>query len=240
MHEARLGLGDADAHPLVAKSALAMTEFCPSNDPPQLAPTARCNGIRDKVLVGLVLFTLVRTGEALAGDQTSIANAALNADADGLRRSSPPVRALIALPQVFAAPTAAESQPFSATEFRPLKRTIFDSDPMVNSFGDAPMLRGTTVWQRMSEYKSHDRVRLLTLWESSGSTVSLQAGKHGDPSLQWTSRLMNRGGATHGLFDRLFSVSLAGAGNRLRRTDRSASAPAMAKPVTMPVVDGLK
>ena len=54
------------------------------------------------------------------------------------------------------------------------------------------MLRGTSVWQRLSDYKSHDRVRLLTLWESPGSTVSLQAGKRGDPSLQWTSRLMNR------------------------------------------------
>jgi hypothetical protein len=235
MHEARPGLGDAETHPLVAKSALAMTEFCPSNAPPQLAPAARCSGIRDKVLVGLVLFTLVRTGEALAGDQTSIGNAALNADADGLRRSSPPVRALIALPQVFAAPAAAESQAFSATEFRPRKRTIFDRDPLVNSFGDSPMLRGTTVWQRMSEYRSHDGVRLLTLWESSASTVSLQAGKRGDPSLQWTSRSMTHGGPTRGLLDRLFSVSLAGARNRLRAMP-PASAAATPSPANAPVV----
>jgi hypothetical protein len=213
-----------------------MTEFCPSNDPPQPAPAARCGGIRDKVLVGLVLFTLVRTGEALAGDQASIANAAPNADADGLRRSSPPVRALIALPQVFAAPNAAESPAFSATEFRPRRRTLFDSDPMVNSFGDAPMLRGTTVWQRMSEYRSHDRVRLLTLWESNVSTVSLQAGRRGDPSLQWTSRAMNRGESTRGLLDRLFSGSLAGAGSRLRHADRPASPAATPSQASAPVV----
>jgi hypothetical protein len=210
-----------------------MTQLCPSNDPPQRAP--RCSGIRDKVLVGLVLFTLVRTGEALAGDQASIAHAALNADADGLRRASPPARAVIALPQVFAAPTATESQAFSATEFRPRKRTIFDRDPLMNSLGDSPMLRGTTVWQRMSEYRSHGGVRLLTLWESGASTVSLQAGKRGDPSLQWTSRSMNHDGPTRGLLDRLFSVSLAGAGNRLRHTDRPASAAAAPNPAGTPL-----
>jgi hypothetical protein len=143
-----------------------MSESRPSNDAPQLDLAARSNGIRDKMLVGLVLFTLVRTSEALAGDQMSIANGTLNADADNLRRSSPPAREVITAPDIFTAPTAPDSQVFSATDFRPRKRTIFDSDPMVNSFVDTPMLRGTTVWQRMSEYKSHDRVRLLTLWES--------------------------------------------------------------------------
>jgi hypothetical protein len=117
---------------------------------------------------------------------------------------------------------------------------MFDSGPMVNSFVDTPMLRGTTVWQRMSEYKSHDRVRLLTLWESSGSTVSLQAGKRGYPSLQWTSRVMNGGGSTRGLLDRLFAVSLAGAGTRLRHTDQSASAAATPNPVSVPVIASVK
>jgi hypothetical protein len=212
-----------------------MTQSCPCNDPPQLA--LRCSGIRDKVLVGLVIFTLVRTGEALAGDQASIANAALNADADGLRRSSPRAQAaLMAFPQVFAAPAAAESQAFSATEFRPRKRTLFDRDPLVNSFGESPMLRGTTVWQRMSEYRSHNGVRLLTLWESGASTVSLQAGKRGDPSLQWTSGSMNHGGPTRGLLDRLFSVTLAGAGNRLRHADRPANAAATPNQAGAPAV----
>jgi hypothetical protein len=217
-----------------------MSESRPSNDAPQLDLAPRCNSIRDKMLVGIVLFTLVRTGEVLAGDQISIANGTLNAGADNLRRSSPPAQALITAPGVFAAPTAADSEIFSATDFRPRKRTIFDSDPMVNSFVDIPMLRGTTVWQQMSEYKSHDRVRLLTLWESSDSTVSLQAGKRGGPSLQWTSRVMNRGGATRGLLDRLFAVSLAGAGTRLRHTDRSASAAATPNPVSVPVITSVK
>jgi hypothetical protein len=223
-----------------------MPESRPSNDAPPLDLAARSNGIRDKMLVGLVLFTLVRSSEALAGDQMSIANGTLNADADNLRRTSPPARALITAPSVFAAPgvftapTAPDSQAFSATDFRPRKHTIFDSDPVVNSFVDAPMLRGTTVWQRMTEYRSHDRVRLLTLWESGDNTVSLQAGKRGDPSLQWTSRAMNRGGSTRGLLDRLFAASIAGASNRLRHTDRSASAAATPNPVSVPVIASVK
>jgi hypothetical protein len=216
-----------------------MPESRPSIDALQPDLAAPCNSIRDRMLVGLVLFTLVRTGEALAGDQASLANATLNAGAD-LRRSSPSARALITAPQVFAAPTATESRVFSTTDFRPRKRTLFDTDPVANSVGDAPMLRGTTVWQRMSEYRSHDRVRLLTLWESSASTVSLQAGKRGDPSLQWTSRAMDHGGSTRGLLDRLFSVSFAGAGNRLRHTDRSATTAPIPNQASDPVVASVK
>jgi len=217
-----------------------MPEISPSNDPPPLGHTARCNGIRDRMLVGLVLFTLVRSSEALAGDQTFAGNSALDPDAGKLRRPSPPATAIMATPQLFSAPAVFDNQGFSPTEFRPRKHTVFDTDPALNSFGDAPMLRGTTVWQRLSEYKSHDRVRLLTLWQSSGGTVSLQAGKHGDPSLQWSSRLMNRGGATQGLLDRLFSVSLARAGNRLRSTARTTNAAATPKQVGVPVVAELK
>jgi hypothetical protein len=217
-----------------------MSEFRPSNDAPLLDLAPCCNSIRDKLLMGFVLFTLVRSGEALAGDPASIANAALDPDVRNLRQSSPPAPALITAPEFFATPATADRRVFSATDFSPRKHTVLDSDPVTNSFGDTPMLRGTTVWQRMSEYKSHDRVRLITLWESSASTVSLQAGKRGDPSLQWTSRAMNRGGSTRGLLDRLFAVSLAGAGNRLHHADKSTSAAATSNQVSVPVVASVK
>ncbi len=79
-----------------------MSEFRPSNIAPLLDPAARANCIRDKVLVGLVLFTLVRTGEALAGDQASITNAALHPDIGNLRQSSPRSPVLITAPELFA------------------------------------------------------------------------------------------------------------------------------------------
>jgi hypothetical protein len=226
-----------------------MSEFRPSNDVPPPGRAARCNGIRDRMLVGLVLFTLVRASEALAGDQASITNATSTPDIGKFRLSSPSSTAISATPEAltpgtlalgaFNAPAVTDNPAFSATEFRPRKHTVFDSDPTVNSFGETPMLRGTTVWQRLAEYRSHDRVRVLTLWESSGSSVSLQAGKRGDPSLQWTSRLMNRGGSTQGLLDRLFSVSLARAGNGLRNATRPTNAGPTPTP-SVPGVAGLK
>ncbi|HWX35610.1 MAG TPA: hypothetical protein VNZ53_50335 [Steroidobacteraceae bacterium] len=201
-----------------------MLDIHSSNAAPLLDGAAQCS-VRERILLGLVLFTLVRTGEALAGDHASIPNVTLNPGLGDLRPSPFSAFESTAAPGNFAAPPASGVPAFSTTEFRPRHHAAFDSDTAVSAFGDAPMLRSTTVWQRMAEYKSQNRVRVLTLWESSGSTVSLQAGRRGDPSLQWTSRLMNRGGSTQGLLDRLFSVSFAGANRGFRNAARSANAP---------------
>jgi hypothetical protein len=219
------------------KYPLAMSQFPASPDAPLQDRAAHTFSIRDGVLVGLVLFTLVRSGDALAEDSPSIAG---SDPASGNARITPPAPNLLATQEFFTVPALADSPTFSDTDFRPRRASVFDSDPIANAYGATPMLRGTTVWQRLSDYKSHDRVRLLTLWESRASSVSLQAGKRGDPSLQWTSRLMNRGGSTQGLLDRWFSVSLAGAGNRLRSMTRTASSAAPAKESDIPVVAGLK
>ncbi len=204
-----------------------MQEFRPINDSPP--PAARCGGVQDRTLLGLLLFTLVRTSEALAGDQTSIVNAAANPAAADFHQSSPAPAVMFTDPDFSSVPKTADARAFSATDFRPRKPTVFDQDPVITAFGEAPMLHGTTVWQRMAEYRSHDRVRLLTLWESSGSTVSLQAGKRGAPSLQWSSRLMNHDGSTRGLLDHLLSVSLAGVGSSSHNTPHATITPAAPK-----------
>jgi len=215
-----------------------MTEIPSINDAPLADHAARSNIVHERILLGLVLFALIRCGEALAGDQAAITGTAAtipgtratipgtgaNGDFGVFHEATPPAAAALESPGFFTAPAAA-AQGFSATEFRPRKRNVLDSEPALTSFSDTPLIRGSTVWERMSEYKSHDRVQLLTLWQTTGSSVSLQAGKRGDPSLQWTSRLMNRGGATRGLLDRLFAVSLAHAGNGLRNAGRPSSSP---------------
>jgi hypothetical protein len=221
----------------IGRDEAAMTETRPSNDAPPVDAAAGSTNFRDGVLIGLMLLTLARSGEALAGDQASIA--ALDTGLNPLRQFSQAARPMLASTVDLTAPAAGDYRTFSATDFRPRKRAVFDSDP-VSAFDDASLFRSTTVWQRLSEYKSHDRVQLLTLWESSGSTVSLQAGRRGDPSLQWTSRLMNRGGSTQGLLDRLFSVSLERAGSGLRKVTRSANTPEAAKRSGVPEVAGAK
>ena len=119
---------------------------------------------------------------------------------------------------------------FSANDFRLHGPSVTDRESPYST--ETPMLHGTSVWQRLGDYRAHGRVRLLTLWETSGSSVSLQAGKKGEPSLQWTSRSMNRGGATRGLFDQLVSVSVSGANRSFRPTPRLSVAPsdAVARP----------
>lgn len=85
-----------------------------------------------------------------------------------------------------------DAKTFSATDFRPRARSIFDAAPLSEDTFENPMLQGTRAWQRLRDYQGHSRIRLLTLWESRTSTLSLQASKTGYPSLQWTSRWMSR------------------------------------------------
>lgn len=163
---------------------------------------ARSGSVRESILLGVALCALVRSGEALAGER-GISGFDLHSSA-----------------AAFSAPPFSEQKTYSPTEFRPRNHSA-GSNSAGNGFADAPMLRGTTLWERMSDFKSRDRVRVLTLWETSSSTLSLQAGRRGDPSLQWNSRWMNSGEATRGLLDRLFSVSPIGAGNVARASARS-------------------
>jgi hypothetical protein len=218
-----------------------MQEFRPSNDSQPPVSAARCTAVQERMLLGLILIMLVRANEALAGDGTFVGNTAGTTGPVVIESSRPltPPALKIVDPGFFAVPQPAELHVFSATEFVPRKHTVFDRDPAFG--GDAPpMLRGTTVWQRLEEYRARDGVRLLTLWESRGSSVSLLASKRGDPSLQWSSRLSNHDGATRGLLDRLFSVSFAGAGNSIHSVTHAASTPAAAKPPATTVASTLK
>jgi hypothetical protein len=222
-----------------------MSEFRPSiHAPPEPAP---CHSSRERFLFGLAVFTLVLTSRTPAAEQAAVINAKVETAPVNFGPILPASSLLIPAPAatppgVFTMPTSGGVPVFSTTEFRPRKHTVFDRDPAVSAFTDAPMIHYSTVWQQLSEYKSHDRVQVLTLWESSGSSVSLQAGKRGDPSLQWTSRVMNRGGSTRGLLDRFFSASIAGAANGFHTSSsRSSNAPAAApKTAPPPVAAALK
>ena len=119
---------------------------------------------------------------------------------------------------------------FSATEFRPRRRNLNSALKSDYGSGD-PMFRTTTVWQRLNEFRAQDRVRLLTLWEMGGSNVSLQAGKKGDPSLQWTSSWTSQNRASHGLLDRVLAASVSGMLNRANASRYPTSSASSSKPV---------
>jgi hypothetical protein len=207
-----------------------MLESHPYRSASSLDESTRCAVMRERIVLVLLLYVLIRTGGALASDQQFTIEGAAKSrptqlrGAEAARLSLPAAPALTLAPSTladFTAPNLSDRKVYSDTDFRPRRRTLLDKDPLTNRVDDIPMLWNSPVWQRMNDYKSRDRVRVLTLWESTGSSVSLQAGRRGDPSLQWTSRWMNRGGSTKGLLDQLFNVSLSGAGNKLRSLSRS-------------------
>jgi hypothetical protein len=183
---------------------LNMAECTPYRDAREAAIAGRRGGICEGFLLGLVALTLIRAGEALAGDQTSIAIPGKLEQKD-LLPSTALSATLFPLPGTYSIPSVPESKAFSTKDFRPHGRSLFEG-PKLNVTDDA-LIDDTTVWQRLADYRIHNRFQVLTLWKSGASTVSLQAGKGGGPTLQWTSRLMNRGAATRGLLDRWFNVS---------------------------------
>jgi hypothetical protein len=162
-----------------------------------------CHGrLRARFLLTLGALALSGAGEILAADGPFDTSNRLGTDE---RPVSPPSSAsMSALPETYWMPNLPEPKSFSTKDFRPRGHSLLDTH---FSVADDALIDDTSAWQRLSEYRTRDRVQVLTLWKSRASTVSLQAGRHGSPSLQWTSTLMNRGGATRGLLDRLFPVS---------------------------------
>jgi hypothetical protein len=175
---------------------------------------SRSNGLCECLLVTLALCCLAPR-DASAGDQPQGTDARRRTDVQK------PVRAQIAAPS-FPAPFAfsapgAEARVFSPTEFRPRKQGLEAAEPGSEAAViDAPMLRDTSIAGELSEAKTQDRVRLLTLWQSRASSVSLQAGRHGAPSLQWSTPWMHRDTPSRGLFDRLLAVSPRSLGSTVR------------------------
>jgi hypothetical protein len=191
-----------------------------------------CRSTCDTATTLLTVLVLTRSGMALADERLFIplergnANfgasiqpmagfAAAGVPAAGVATAGVPaadVPASFALPESYLLRGVPPTASFSADEFRPRGHAAFDASlqrPLAEPLEQATPLASTTVWQRLREFRSQGRVRLLTLWEAGGSSISLQAGKKGEPSLQWSSRSSKGGGASRGVFDHVVAVSLA-------------------------------
>jgi len=180
----------------------------------------RCFGFRDGMLMALAIYGAARGSEACAAESAAsfqLPRAQLAAPLLPPSLLAPPMFAPpMFTPMRFApsltAPAALEPEAFSATEFRPRKRGLLEINAggRESTLRDMPRLQDTSFALQMAEFKSQDRLRLLTLWQSHASSLSLQAGKRGAPSLQWSTPWMHRDTASRGLFDRLLSVSPRG------------------------------
>ena len=166
---------------------------------------ARLSGAREALALAMLVYGLAQSGEAFAADLSA-----------GVVKDLQPMAGGKPVPKAFAA--AAPSSEFEAapTEFRrrkPDDLALLSSTPLEGSFQSRPQ-QATSPWQHLADYRAQGRLQLLTLWQSPRSMLSLQTGRHGGPSLQWSSRVMNHGGATRGLLDRFVASSLGAAGLR--------------------------
>src|ERR1700726_3452831 len=93
------------------KAPSAMPEFLQSTQAPPL-DAAHCNNSRDKGLLGLVLITLVRTSEALAGEQAIGASESVNPNLDSFRLTSPTAVSMPLTAPVITAPAVSDNQVF--------------------------------------------------------------------------------------------------------------------------------
>ena len=206
-----------------------MTKNCPYQYPQVGGGAPRTRRVRD-CLAGLLVFAALQTCDAAVSEQVTIPADKLTPD---FHVTSPQARLpllTLSLPPNYEAVELPQTRTFPLRDFRPRGRSVLDKDPPDSATEAAPLIHGTTVWQRMSDYRVHDRVRVLTLWEAGGSSVSLLAGKKGEPSLQWTSRSLNHGRASRGLLDKFFSTSIAGAARSLHLPSHTSGSEAAAEP----------
>jgi hypothetical protein len=198
-------------------------------DTPKGVVTGLRAAMGDGLLLGLAVVALLRGGAACAEDpaaraqperdaapRTAFKAAALPEFTKHYTLSDP----LLTAPSEYRLSELPETKTYSATEFRPRVHSIFDSDPRLSAPG-SNLAADKNFLQRLNEYRSRDRVRVLTLWDNGASAVSIQTDHKGDPSLQWTSHLFNRGGSTQGLLDHLFPVSVFGGTTHITRSASS-------------------
>jgi hypothetical protein len=193
------------------------------DDAPDSYVAVRLSGAREALLLAVLVYGLAQSVEAMAADES----ASIIKDIQPMVGGKPLPRAFMPI-----GPAAEFDSP--TTDFRPRKldaREVMSSTQAGASFPTKP-LQLTSPWQRLADYRSQGRVQLLTLWQSRSNTVSLQAGRHGGPSLQWSSRTMNQGGATRGLLDRFVASSL-GAAVHSKLAAHNAGAPSAPKPISL-------
>jgi hypothetical protein len=182
---------------------------------PNECVAARSSGAREALVLAMLVYGLAQCGEAFAADESA-----------SVIRNMQPMVGGKPLPRAFLPYLPANELESPSTDFRGHKLDGLEAvspTPLEGPFQSKPA-PVTSPLQRLADYRAQGRVQLLTLWESSRNTVSLQAGKHGGPSLQWSSHVTNRGIATRGLLDRFVASSLGAARLRSRLVPHNADA----------------
>jgi hypothetical protein len=187
-----------------------------TNNAPNGRLAACRNGAREALIVAMLAYGFAQSGPALAADQA----------ADVVRNMQPIVGGKPLPLEFVPPPRTMDWEP--ATDYWQRKAEELAPTSSARNEAELPGLsQSGSPWQRLADFRSQGRIQVLTLWESPRNMISLQAGKHGGPTLQWSSRGMNRGGAIRGLLDKLVASSLGAAGLGSKIPHSSAAAPAL-------------
>jgi hypothetical protein len=188
------------------------------DDSPNACLAAPMSGAREALIIVMLMYGLAQGCEAFAADQTA-----------NVVKEIQPIIGGKPLPMAFMARSAA-SDVEPSTVFQRRKSDGIDAggaSVQRESSLQAQALQTVPSWHHFADYQTQGRVQLLTLWQSPRNMVSLQTGRHGGPSLQWSSRVMNRGGATRGVLDRFVASSLGAAGLGSKSAHGPAAAPVL-------------
>src|SRR6202051_3684624 len=146
-------LVDADRVVRVTMEQPNMSNHCSRHAAQACCRSTRYYGVCDRPLAGLMLLTLVRSTEALAGEQTQLAGGAAKPDFHGSRQHTPVSAAMLPIPATYQAMALPEIKAFPTQEFRPHGHSLLEKDIQVEAVDAAPLMNSTTVWQRLSEYR---------------------------------------------------------------------------------------
>jgi hypothetical protein len=197
-------------------------------DTPKGVVMALRAAMSEHCLLSLAVLALLRAGVGCAADQAAQAPEQILAARTSLKSTALPQFTkqytlsdpLLSAPSEYRLVAMPETKSYSSTEFRPRGHSIFDADPRLSPPAGTLNVNKDLL-QRLNEFRTRDRLRVLTLWDTGASNISIQTDHKGDPSLQWTSHLYNKGGATQGLLDRLFPVSVFGGATHITRSPTS-------------------
>jgi hypothetical protein len=171
------------------------------DDEPNACSASRISCTREALMVAMLMYGLASGGETFAAE--------LSGD---IARDLQPMVGGKPMPKAFAPSFATNDFETPVPDFRKFDGLATPSAQAESAIQSKPSQ--DTAWQRLADFRAQGRVQLLTLWQSPRYMVSLQSGRHGSPSLQWSSRIMNRGGATRGILDRIVASSLGATGLR--------------------------
>lgn len=208
---------------------------CRTQETPSL-PAAMAQRVRcDRFFAGFAVMVLVHAGDAAAAEQASVAGGT-----DRLGSSSLPLSRSLAsssiAPSAFSLPegyTLRHETDAASLFAGPMRaRGATAANPEAAAATDQSLMQDNPVWQRLADFRALGRLRVLTLWQTGANSLSLQAGRKGTPSLQWTAKLSDGSPGSSSLFNRM---TPAYSGRDIRGVAHPAAAAANpAKPSAVP------